>query len=146
MRAMVFAAGVGSRLRPLTDRLPKPAVPFFHRPICWYALDHLARTGVNEVVLNAHYLAGELEQALRDAPRIGGLEPRIVREAELLGTGGGLRNAVALQSRRLGRELGDDEPFVVTAGDIFFAPDLAGAIALHRRSRAYATMVLRSDP
>jgi mannose-1-phosphate guanylyltransferase len=145
-RAMVFAAGLGTRLRPLTEYLPKPAIPVLHRPLCWYALDHLRRSGVEHAVLNLHYLGDALERALASAPPLPGLEIALVREERLLGTGGGLRNAARVQSERLGRALAEDELFVAFNGDILFAPDLERAVAVHRALGAIATMVLRADP
>lgn len=145
VRAMVFAAGLGTRLRPLTDLLPKPVVPLLHRPLAWYALDHLRRAGVVHAVLNTHHLGELVERELRRAPALEGLEMRFAPEPELLGTGGGVRAAVALQARAVGA-LGDDDLVIAFNGDIFFAPDLARAVAHHRRHDAYATMILRADP
>ena len=67
LRAMLITAGFGTRLAPLTDLLPKPAVPIANRPAAWFSLDHLARAGITDVVLNAHHLAQPLEAALRAA-------------------------------------------------------------------------------
>ena len=64
-RAMLVTAGFGTRLAPLTDLLPKPAVPVGNHPTAFYALDHLARAGIREVVLNTHHLARELEAEIR---------------------------------------------------------------------------------
>lgn len=145
MRAMVFAAGLGTRLRPLTDLLPKPVVPVLHRPLSWYALDHLRRAGVEHAVLNTHHLGDRVERELLRAPRLEGLALSFAPEPELLGTGGGVRAAVALQARALG-PLRDDDVVIAFNGDVLFAPDLARAVALHRRHDAIATMVLRADP
>lgn len=146
MRAMVFAAGLGTRLRPLTEQLPKPVVPLLHRPLCWYALDHLRRAGATDVVLNTHHLATRVEEQLAAAPRIEGLAIRFAHEASLLGTGGGVKHAAAVQARALGSALGDDDVLVAFNGDILFAPDLEAAIARHRASGAMATMIVREDP
>lgn len=143
---MVFAAGLGTRLRPLTDVLPKPVVPLFHRPLCWFALDHLRRAGVTDVVLNTHHLAQRVEEEVASAPRIDGLAVRFAHEGTLLGTGGGVKHAIAVQSRALGREVADDDVVIAFNGDISFAPDLHAAIALHRANGALATMIVREDP
>ncbi len=140
---MVFAAGLGTRLGPLTDALPKPVVPVVNRPLCAYGLDTLVDAGATHVVLNTHHLAGRVEAALASYDRA---PLAFAHEARLLGTGGGVKNAVAVQSRALGRELAEDDVFVAFNGDISFAPDLEGAIALHRRSGAMATMVVREVP
>jgi len=146
MRAMVFAAGLGTRLRPLTEILPKPAVPFFGRPLSCWTLDHLARAGATSAVVNTHHLAERAEAAIAaGAPR--GLAVAFSREEVLLGTGGGLRRAWELEERLRGR-MGEGEVLVVMNGDILFAPDLSRLVALHRSSGALATMALRhaADP
>ena len=146
MRAMVFAAGLGTRLRPMTELLPKPVVPLMHRPLCWYALDHLRRAGATDVVLNTHHLAGRVEEQVRAAPRLEGLAIRFAHEPSLLGTGGGVKHAAAVQARALGSALGDDDLLIAFNGDVLFAPDLAAAIARHRALGAMATMIVREDP
>lgn len=134
---MLVTAGFGTRLAPLTDVLPKPAVPIANRPVAFYGLDVLARAGIREVVLNTHHLARELKQAVREvAPAA--LQLRFVHEPEILGTGGGVKNAWAPQSA--------DETFVVMNGKLLFAPDLAAAAALHEASDAFATMIVKWAP
>jgi mannose-1-phosphate guanylyltransferase len=145
-RAMVFAAGLGTRLRPLTNVLPKPVVPIVNRPLSWFALDHLRRAGCEHVVLNTHHLASEVERALLSAPKLDGLALTFAEESRLLGTGGGVKNAVQVQSSALGRELGTNESMIAFNGDVFFAPNLEGAIELHERTGAIATMILRDVP
>lgn len=138
MRAMVLAAGLGTRLRPLTLERPKPAVPVGNRPLARFALDEVAKLGIVRAVLNTHHLGGALPGWLEPhAPE--GVALDFVHEPELLGTGGGLRNAWPLLRD-------DDDPVVVVNGDILFSPDLAGAVETHRRLDAIATMVLRPDP
>ncbi len=137
--AMVLAAGLGTRLRPLTDERPKPAVPVGNRPLVGYALEQVARSGGSVVAVNAHHLADVLEEAVTAcAPPA--LRVSVLREETLLGTGGGIRNAAATLLAE------DPELVVVLNADILFEPDLARAIATHRRLGAVATMVLRSDP
>jgi len=98
-RAMVMAAGKGTRMRPLTDTMPKPLVPFAGRPLIDHVLDRLEEAGIEEAVVNVHHFADMLEEHL--AKRKGG--PRIVISDErdaLLDTGGGTKKALGL--------LGDD--------------------------------------
>lgn len=144
VRAMILGAGLGTRLRPLTERLPKPAVPFFDRPLAAHGLRLLADAGITDVVVNAHHLGAALEPALRPfVPP--GVTLEVVIEATLLGTGGGVRNALSAQSARLGPP-GDDEPILLVNGDVLFAPDLRAALAHHRAHDALATMVVRAHP
>ncbi len=107
-RAMVLAAGLGVRMRPITLTQPKPLIPIGGRSMLDRALDELAGIGVGDVVVNVHYLAPLIEEHLRnrDRPTI-----RISFEAALLETGGGVTNALSL--------LGD-EPFFVVNGDVLW--------------------------
>jgi mannose-1-phosphate guanylyltransferase len=133
---MVFAAGLGARLRPLTEILPKPVVPVANRPLAWFCLDYLNGCGVSEVVLNTHYLASRLREKLE--PHIpDGMQASFIHETKLLGTGGGLKNAWKPR---------EGESFVVMNGDTLFAPDLEAAIRLHRDLNAIATLVVREVP
>jgi MurNAc alpha-1-phosphate uridylyltransferase len=90
-RAMIMAAGMGNRMRPLTDKMPKPLVPFLGKPLIDHALDKLAAAGVSDVIVNLHYKAEMLEAHLKGRAR-----PRIQFSDErdkLLDTGGGLKKA-----------------------------------------------------
>lgn len=144
MRAMILGAGLGTRLRPLTNELPKPVVPFFDRPLAAHALAVLAEVGVTEVVMNTHYLGDRVEPALRAfVPE--GMRLTMAHEPVLLGTGGGVRAALA----RLSDLLGDpdpSEPILLMNGDVLFFPDLRAALETHARRSALATMVVREHP
>jgi MurNAc alpha-1-phosphate uridylyltransferase len=113
--AMVLAAGLGKRLRPLTDGLPKPLVEVAGQPLIGHAIDRLALAGVERVVVNLHYKAAMIEAALFDRAH-----PRIEysREAELLETGGGVKKALPL--------LG--EFFFALNGDVFWLDGYAPAL------------------
>jgi len=91
--AMVLAAGLGTRLRPLTDTIPKPLVEIDGRPLIDHAIDRLASAGVEHVVVNIHYKAAMIAEHLarRGHPRI-----KLSHEAELLDTGGGVARALPL--------------------------------------------------
>ena len=105
--AMVLAAGLGTRLHPVTETIPKPLVEINGRPLIDHALDRLASTGVERVVVNIHYKAAMMAAHLsrRDRPKI-----ELSEEAELLDTGGGVARALPL--------LG--EVFFVVNGDVFW--------------------------
>lgn len=93
-RAMVMAAGRGTRMRPLTDSLPKPLVPFLGRPLIDHVLDRLAEAGIEEVIVNTHHFAALLEAHIARRTR-----PRIIVSPEyeaLLDTGGGVKKALKL--------------------------------------------------
>ena len=135
VRAMLVTAGLGTRLRPLTDELPKPAVPVGHRPIAAYALELLQRLGVCDVVANTHHLPGVLERVLE--PHVpAGVQLTFRHEPQILGTGGGLRAAWAPS----------DSPFIAINGKVLYAPDLQAALRQHQDSGAIATMVLQQMP
>jgi len=134
-RAMVLAAGLGTRLRPLTDRLPKPLVPLFDQPLLAYNLRLLASLGVREVVINVFGPATQIRTRLGDGRALG-LELRYSEETTLLGTGGGVRRQLAW--------LGEHGTFLVLNGDTIVAGDLAGAWARHQRRAAQATLLLHA--
>ncbi|TDH37847.1 nucleotidyltransferase family protein [Pseudohoeflea suaedae] len=109
--AMVLAAGLGTRMRPITERIPKPLVEVDGKPLIAYGLEALGSAGLDTIVVNVHYLADKLEAWLSDS----GYAVTIADErAELLDSGGGIVNALA--------ELGS-EPFVVINADTFWLED-----------------------
>jgi NDP-sugar pyrophosphorylase family protein len=131
---MLVTAGFGTRLAPLTDLLPKPAVPVANRPVAWFAIDHLQRAGIRDFVLNTHHLAAELERSIRAAAP-SGVNLSFVHEPEILGTGGGVQHAW---------QPIDGETFLVMNGKYVFAPDIAAALRVHRETQALATMIVKS--
>ena len=136
MKAMILAAGLGTRLRPLTDALPKPLLPIAGRPLIVWNLLLLRRHGITDVIINLHHLGHLIEQALGDGSPFG-MRIAYSKEPVLLGTGGGLKQAELFFG---------GEPFVVLNGDTLFDMDLGELTAVHRRSRAVATMAVRADP
>lgn len=136
MRAMLLAAGLGTRLRPLTDERPKPAVPVGLGPLAMDAFRTFARASVSRIDANAYHLPSVLEQVLAAvAPE--GIPFAVHHEAELLGTGGGIRASVAS---------GPEDEVLVMNGDVRFTPDLEALVARHRESGALATLVVRRHP
>ncbi|HQR29122.1 MAG TPA: sugar phosphate nucleotidyltransferase, partial [Anaeromyxobacteraceae bacterium] len=135
---MVLAAGLGTRLRPLTDLLPKPAVPVAGLPLVRHALARLRAAGARRAVVNVHHLPDAMERAAAEAARALGMELAVSREPVIAGTGGALREAR--------RWLGGAAAIVVWNGDVLFDVDLEAALSAHREGGALATMLLAPMP
>ncbi len=131
MKAVVLVGGEGTRLRPLTETVPKPLLPLLDRRSLDHVLDHLARHGVHEVVLSSPYLEATFHPFIE--ARHG--DPRItwITETEALGTGGAIVNALD----RLG-----DAPFFALNGDILTDLDLTAMRAFHDEHEASVTIAL----
>jgi len=137
MRGMIVAAGLGTRLRPLTHLRPKPAVPVRGIPLIAYPLALLAHAGVTEVMINLHHLPDVLRDAAeRWAPA--GLQVTFSHEPELLHTGG----AIA----RVADFLRESDPCVVVGGDMIVDLDLADLVRQHTVSGRAVTSVLTDHP
>ena len=132
--AFVLAAGLGMRLRPLTDILPKPLVPLFHKPLLTFALDSLIAAGVGTLALNTHHLPEAFSKVFGLPPVYRDRPLRIFHEPLLLDTGGGIRNA---------RSALGESSFFLYNGDILADLPLAELLAQHRASGALATLLLR---
>ncbi|PYJ16139.1 MAG: hypothetical protein DME94_05415 [Verrucomicrobia bacterium] len=132
-QAFVLAAGVGKRLRPLTDDLPKPLIPIFQKPLITFALDHLSGVGVDKYVINTHRRP-ELFQSFFNRSDYAGQSVTLVHEPELLETGGGIKNAE--------RYFGSD-PFITYSGDILTDVNLQPLIEEHFRRGNDVTLALR---
>jgi mannose-1-phosphate guanylyltransferase len=135
MKAAVLAAGLGTRLRPLTYRLPKVLVPVLNRPLLGLILAQLRAAGFTQVAVNTHHLAELVHQFLKNEGP-GGLDWHLSHEPELLGTGGGLR--------KLGQILGPG-PFLALNGDILTDLDLVAVYHSHQEG-AISTLVLHDWP
>ncbi|MCP9493683.1 MAG: NDP-sugar synthase [Pyrinomonadaceae bacterium MAG19_C2-C3] len=135
MRAMILAAGYGTRLFPLTADRAKPALPFLNRPLVGYVAEYLARFGVRDVLVNLHHQGDSVRRALGDGSRFG-VNTHFIEEPEILGTSGALDNA---------RELLDTNTFIAINGKIITDIDLSLALETHRRTNALATLVLRRN-
>jgi mannose-1-phosphate guanylyltransferase len=138
LTAMVLCAGLGTRLRPLTDRLPKPAAPLCDVPLVAWTLALLRGAGVRRAVVNVHHLPVEMAAAALAAGGALGVAVQISREPVIAGTGGALREARAL--------LGGADPLLLVNGDVLFDLDLRAALEAHAGSGALATMVLLPMP
>ena len=131
--AFVLGAGLGTRLRPLTDCRPKPLIPIFNKPLITFALDHLIAAGVERFVINTHHLAERFD-AVFASREYRGRPVKLVFEPVLLETGGGIRNAEPWIGR---------EPFLVYSGDILTDIDLGALVDAHFRDGNEVTMALR---
>jgi mannose-1-phosphate guanylyltransferase len=137
MKAMILAAGAGTRLRPLTDTTPKPMLPIAGEPLLVHTLRWLKRYGVTEIALNLHYLPEVVQAGLGDGSDLG-VSLVYSFEAELRGTAGAVKALDAFF----------DEPFVVIYGDLLLDIDLAALIDYHRSRHAALTVGLKhtDDP
>jgi NDP-sugar pyrophosphorylase family protein len=136
MKAMILAAGFGTRLRPLTNVMPKSLLPVAGTPLIVWNLLLLKRYRFQEVIINLHHLGPMIEQTLGDGARFG-LRIEYSHEPVILGTGGGIKQAEPYFS---------GQSVLVLNGDTLFEMDLDALIAFHRERDAAVTMVLRKDP
>ena len=135
---MVLCAGFGTRLRPLTDRVPKPLVPLCGVPLLRYNFALLKNAGVREIVINTHHLGATMARGAQAIASELDLDLQVSQEEkQILGTGGGVRRAQGM--------LGAGT-FILMNGDMIFDLDLAAALAAHRKTGAAATMVLAPYP
>lgn len=134
---MILAAGLGTRLRPLSEERPKPLVEVLGTPLVHLALQHAKRAGAQRVILNTHHLHADIPAALGD--RVDGMELVYSHEPELLGTGGGVRQ----MAERLGALEG---PFFLFNADALLDVDAAGMVAAHDKRRPLATLALKDTP
>lgn len=133
---MVLAAGLGTRMRPLTLRRAKPALPVLNRPLLHWTLDLVRRHGVHEVVINLHHRPETVRAAVGDG-RAFGLKVRYSYERTILGTAGGPRKV---------RDFFGDEPFLLLNGDVVFDLDLSLLVRRHRAAGVKATLALLPNP
>jgi NDP-sugar pyrophosphorylase family protein len=132
MKAMVLAAGLGERMRPLTDHLPKPLLPIANRPVMTYILEHLSRHGFTEVIANLHYRGEEIAACFGDGSCCG-VSLTYTHEEKLWGIAGGVRRC---------REFFGDETFLVIGADDLTDMDLTALVREHRRAGAIASIGL----
>jgi len=132
MKAMILAAGLGTRLRPLTLKHPKPLMPVANRPMIDRVIHYLKRYGVDELIVNAHHHQGEMVSHLKGG-RPFGLTIQVMVEPRILGTGGGIKNTEGFW---------DDTPFIVMNSDILTDIDLARALQAHQERGSLVTLIL----
>ncbi|MEY4762709.1 MAG: hypothetical protein RLZZ200_2565 [Pseudomonadota bacterium] len=147
MKAMILAAGRGTRVRPLTERLPKPMIPIVHKPVMTLLVEHLKRHGFDEIMVNTSFMAPEIENYFRDGNQFG---VRMAYSFEGVLEDGKLvdqpiGSAGALQKIQTHSGF-FDEDFLVICGDAIIDLDLAKMMAFHRSRGALATVALKKVP
>lgn len=135
MKAVILAGGLGSRLRPLSLKRPKPMIPLLDQPLLTHTLHRLEAAGVTEAVLTLKYLP---EQISSHFAQYTGMKLHFRVEQEAMGTAGAVRACEDL--------LAGPEPFLVVSGDAVWDLDLPQALALHRQRRPLATLLLYASP
>ncbi len=137
MKAMILAAGFGTRLFPLTIDRTKPAIPFLGKPLVGYVAEYVAKFGFTDVVVNLHHQPESVKKALGGGEKFGVKIHYSIEQPKILGTAGALDNA---------RHLLEDETFLIVNGKIITDIDISKAIETHKKSGALATMVLKENP
>lgn len=136
MKAMILAAGFGTRLFPLTIDRTKPAIPFLGKPLVGYVAEYLARYGFREIVVNVHHQPDSVIAALGNGDDFGVEIRYSIEQPNILGTAGALDHA---------RDLLGDSTFLTINGKLITDIDLTAAIETHRKTNAVATMVLQRN-
>jgi mannose-1-phosphate guanylyltransferase len=136
MRAMVLAAGLGKRLRPLTFEIPKPLAPVANRPVMEHILELLAGQGFSEVIANTSHLGARIQERFGDGSALG-VELTYSEEEELLGTAGGVRKAADFLTS------GDDDSFLIISGDALTDIDLRAMRERHESHDGIATLAVK---
>jgi NDP-sugar pyrophosphorylase family protein len=129
---MILAAGLGSRLRPLTSQLPKPLVPIMNQPLLWHLIMHVKAAGIHEIALNLHYRGERIRNWLGRGGHLG-VDVTYSEETELLGSAGAVRRIC---------DFFRNEAALIIHGDILFNVDLGAVIQYHLSRSAQATLVL----
>lgn len=132
---MILAAGFGTRLKPFTNRFPKPLVPVCGIPLLLYTLAFLKKNRITEIVINLHHHGDKIKTLLGNGRRLG-LRIRYSREPKILGTGGGIKKALSFLSKE----------FLVINGDVIVDWNLQKLIDTHCEKKPLATLVLYKHP
>ncbi len=133
MKAMILAAGFGTRLWPLTVGRTKPALPFLNRPLIAYTIEYLKRHGVEDLIVNLHHEPDSVREQIGDGSDYGVRINYSIEEPEILGTSGALDRV---------RDQLNEGTFVVINGKIITDIDLSAVLTTHRNRKALATLVL----
>ncbi len=147
MKAMILAAGKGTRVRPITHTIPKPMIPILQKPVMEFLVELLRSHGFDQIMVNVSHLANEIENYFRDGQRFGveiaySFEGRIVEGelvGEAVGSAGGMRRIQDFYPFF-------DDTFVVMCGDALIDLDLTAAVKWHKQKGSIATVVMKSVP
>jgi mannose-1-phosphate guanylyltransferase len=147
MKAMILAAGKGTRVRPITYTIPKPLIPILQKPVMEFLLELLRQHGFDQIMVNVSHLAEEIENYFRDGQRFGvsiaySFEGKVVEGkliGEAIGSAGGLRKIQDFNPFF-------DDTFVVLCGDALIDLDLSAAVKCHKEKGAIATIVTKTVP
>lgn len=145
MKAMILAAGKGTRVRPITYTIPKPMIPILQKPVMEFLLELLRQHGFTEIMVNVSHLANEIESYFRDGQRFGvqiaySFEGRIVDGelvGEAVGSAGGMRRIQDFSPFF-------DDTFVVLCGDALIDLDLTAAVKWHKQKGSIATVIMKT--
>ncbi len=140
MKAMILAAGLGTRLRPLTDNCPKALVEVDGRPLLEITLSRLRAFGIRDVIINVHHFAEMILDYLKTNDNFG-MHIEISREDLLLDTGGGLKKASWFFLEDSGRV---EEPFILHNVDVTSTIDLRRMVEFHTQNQALATLMVQN--
>ncbi|NEO55964.1 MAG: NDP-sugar synthase [Okeania sp. SIO3B5] len=147
MKAMILAAGKGTRVRPITYRIPKPMIPILQKPVMEFLVELLRQHGVDQIMVNVSHLAKEIEDYFRDGQKFGvdiaySFEGRIEDGkliGEALGSAGGMKRIQDFYPYF-------DDTFIVLCGDALIDLDLTAALKWHKEKGSMATVIMKSIP
>ncbi|WP_088892510.1 sugar phosphate nucleotidyltransferase [Leptolyngbya ohadii] len=147
MKAMILAAGKGTRVRPITYTIPKPMIPILQKPVMEFLLELLRQHGFDQIMVNVSHLANEIESYFRDGQRFGvqiaySFEGSIVDgelKGKAMGSAGGMRRIQDFSPFF-------DDTFIVLCGDALIDLDLTAAVKWHREKGSIATVIMKSVP
>ena len=147
MKAMILAAGKGTRVRPITHAIPKPMIPIMRKPVMESIIELLSQHGVDDVVVNTSHLAPVIENYFRDGHHLGvqlaysyeGIRTEQGFEDRVMGSAGGMKKVQSFSGFF-------DETFIVLCGDAWIDLDIQAALAFHREKGGLASIVLQKVP
>jgi NDP-sugar pyrophosphorylase family protein len=135
LKAMILAAGFGTRLLPLTKTVPKPMVPVLNRPLLEHTIDLLRSFNIKDIAVNVHHLPDQVIEPFGDGSQLG-VNLKFFREEKILGTAGGIKAA---------QRFLENGPFMVINSDIIVDIDLNRVLEFHRGKQSCLTLVVRED-